>query len=169
MTVFESPIGPMTIAVNDAGALEEIHFGVAPAILPAKASEENRAESAGRIAGGTREVIRQLEEYFRGKRRDFELTLAPRGTEFQLSCWRELQRIAYGSTISYAELARRIGKPSAVRAVGAANGANPIPIIIPCHRVIGANGTLVGYGGGLHIKRALLAIEQPQRALLETA
>ena len=175
MTVFESPIGPMTIAVDDAGAVTEIRFGVvkgigvAPAILPATASGENRVEDAGRIAGATREVIRQLEEYFRGARRDFELTLAPRGTEFQLACWSELQRIAYGSTISYAELARRIGKPSAVRAVGAANGANPIPIIIPCHRVIGANGTLVGYGGGLHIKRALLAIEQPQRALLETA
>jgi len=179
MTVFESPIGPMTIAVNDAGAVTGIHFGVkgsgvAPAILPARVGK-NGDEDAGRIAGatriadGTHEVIRQLEEYFRGERREFELTLAPRGTDFQLACWNELQRIAYGSTISYAELARRIGKPSAVRAVGAANGANPIPIVIPCHRVIGANGTLVGYGGGLHIKRALLAIEQPQRALLETA
>jgi methylated-DNA-[protein]-cysteine S-methyltransferase len=180
MTVFESPIGPMTIAVNEAGALEEIRFGVvkgigvAPANLPAKGgksadADAGRIAGATRIAAGTREVIRQLEDYFRGKRRDFELTLAPRGTEFQLACWGELQRIAYGSTISYGELARRIGKPSAVRAVGAANGANPIPVVIPCHRVIGANGTLVGYGGGLHIKRALLAIEQPQRALLETA
>jgi len=154
MTVFESPVGPLTIRVNDDGALEEIRFGVAPAILP--------ANSAGR-------VITQLKEYFRGKRREFDLPLAPRGTPFQLAVWNELLRVAYGVTISYSELARRIGKPNAVRAVGAANGANPIPIIIPCHRVIGANGTLTGYGGGLHIKRSLLALEQPQRTLLETA
>jgi len=161
MPVFESPVGPLTIRVNDDGALEEIRFGVAPAILPA-------IEAAGTIAGATR-VIDQLNEYFAGTRREFDLPLAPRGTAFQLACWNELQRIAYGTTISYSELARRIAKPNAVRAVGAANGANPIPIIIPCHRVIGANGTLTGYGGGLHIKRALLALEQPQRTLLETA
>jgi methylated-DNA-[protein]-cysteine S-methyltransferase len=114
-------------------------------------------------------VVDQLNEYFAGKRRAFDLPLAPRGTDFQLACWNELQQIPFGGTISYSELARRIARPNAVRAVGAANGANPIPIIIPCHRVIGANGTLTGYGGGLHIKRALLAIEQPQRTLLETA
>jgi methylated-DNA-[protein]-cysteine S-methyltransferase len=164
MTVFESPIGPLAIEVSDDGALQEIRFRVAPAIVP--------AESAGRIAGATlvlHQVIDQLNDYFAGRRREFDLPLAPKGTPFQLSVWRELERIPYGTTISYAELARRIGKPSAVRAVGAANGANPIPIIIPCHRVIGANGTLVGYGGGLHIKRSLLALEQPQRTLLETA
>ncbi|HEX3583843.1 MAG TPA: methylated-DNA--[protein]-cysteine S-methyltransferase [Thermoanaerobaculia bacterium] len=160
MPVFDSPVGPLTIRVNDDGALEEIRFGVAPAILPAK-------ENAGRTAGGTL-VIDQLNEYFAGKRRAFDLPLAPRGTDFQLACWNELQRIPFGGTISYSELARRIARPNAVRAVGAANGANPIPIIIPCHRVIGANGTLTGYGGGLHIKRALLALEQPQRTLLET-
>jgi methylated-DNA-[protein]-cysteine S-methyltransferase len=154
MTVFESPVGPLTIRMNDDGALAEIRFGVAPAILPAQSASM---------------VIDQLTEYFRGKRRVFDLPLAPRGTPFQLAVWNELQRIAFGDTISYSELARRIGKPNAVRAVGAANGANPIPIIIPCHRVIGANGTLTGYGGGLHIKRALLALEQPQRTLLETA
>jgi len=151
MPVFESPVGPLTIRVNDDGALEEIRFGVWPGHKPSTL------------------VIDQLNEYFAGKRREFDLPLAPRGTEFQLACWNELQRIAYGRTISYSELARRIAKPNAVRAVGAANGANPIPIIIPCHRVIGANGTLTGYGGGLHIKRALLALEQPQRTLLETA
>ena len=151
MQVFESPVGPLTIRVNDDGALEEIRFGEWPGHKPAGV------------------VIDQLNEYFAGKRRDFDLVLAPKGTPFQLACWNELQRIAYGDTISYSELARRIAKPNAVRAVGAANGANPIPIIIPCHRVIGANGTLTGYGGGLHIKRALLALEQPQRTLLETA
>ena len=151
MPVFESPVGPLTIRVNDDGALGEIRFGVWPGHKPSTL------------------VIDQLNEYFAGKRREFDLPLAPRGTEFQLACWNELQRIAYGTTISYSELARRIARPNAVRAVGAANGANPIPIVIPCHRVIGANGTLTGYGGGLHIKRALLALEQPQRTLLETA
>jgi len=151
MTVFESPVGPLTIRVNAEGALEEIRFGVWPGHKPSSI------------------VIDQLNEYFAGRRRDFDLPLAPRGTEFQLAVWNELQRIAYGSTISYSELARRIARPNAVRAVGAANGANPIPIIIPCHRVIGANGTLTGYGGGLHIKRALLALEQPQQKLMETA
>jgi methylated-DNA-[protein]-cysteine S-methyltransferase len=151
MTVFESPVGPLTIRVNDEGALEEIRFGVWPGHNPST------------------QVIDQLNEYFAGHRRDFDLPLAPRGTEFQLAVWNELQRIAYGDTISYSELARRIARPNAVRAVGAANGANPIPIIIPCHRVIGANGTLTGYGGGLHIKRALLALEQRQQKLMETA
>jgi methylated-DNA-[protein]-cysteine S-methyltransferase len=153
MTVFESPIGPLAIEVNEEGAVREIRFG----------------NTSGGLKPAAPLVLRELDEYFRGVRREFTIPLAPKGTPFQLAVWNELQRIAYGDTISYAELARRIGKPSAVRAVGAANGANPIPIIIPCHRVIGANGTLVGYGGGLHIKRALLAIEQPQRTLMETA
>jgi len=156
MPVFESPVGPLTIRVNDDGALEEIRFGAREPLCTVHSAQCTA-------------VIDQLNEYFAGTRREFELPLAPRGTEFQLACWNELQRIAYGTTISYSELARRIARPNAVRAVGAANGANPIPIIIPCHRVIGANGTLTGYGGGLHIKRALLALEQPQRTLLETA
>jgi methylated-DNA-[protein]-cysteine S-methyltransferase len=151
MRSYDSPVGPLTIAVNGEGAVEQIHFG------------------HGAHGGDVRHVIAQLDEYFRGKRRDFDLTLAPRGTAFQLAVWSELQRIPYGTTISYRDLAERIAKPRAVRACGAANGANPIPIVIPCHRVIGANGTLVGYGGGLHVKRALLALEQPQRALLEIA
>jgi methylated-DNA-[protein]-cysteine S-methyltransferase len=104
-------------------------------------------------------VAKQLAEYFSGKRTVFALDLAPRGTPFQLAVWNALLEIPYGDTISYAELARRIGKPSAVRAVGAANGANPIPIIIPCHRVIGSNGTLTGYGGGIERKQWLLALE----------
>jgi methylated-DNA-[protein]-cysteine S-methyltransferase len=101
----------------------------------------------------------QLQEYFSGKRQAFTFPLAPRGTPFQLAVWNALLEIPYGDTISYAELARRIGKPSAVRAVGAANGANPIPVIIPCHRVIGSNGTLTGYGGGIERKQWLLALE----------
>jgi methylated-DNA-[protein]-cysteine S-methyltransferase len=91
--------------------------------------------------------------------------LKPQGTSFQLSVWRELRKVAYGKTVSYGELARRVGNPKASRAVGAANGANPIPIIIPCHRVIGADGSLTGFGGGLEVKRFLLELEKnrPQR------
>jgi methylated-DNA-[protein]-cysteine S-methyltransferase len=116
--------------------------------------------------GALREAVRQLSAYFAGKLRDFTLDVAPEGTEFQRSVWRELQRIPYGETISYAQLARRIGNPNAVRAVGLANGSNPISIVIPCHRVIGSNGSLVGYGGGLPIKQALLALESGQRTLI---
>ena len=106
-----------------------------------------------------RAAIAQLEEYFAGKRRRFDLPLAPRGTEFQRRVWRALTEIPYGQTLSYGELARRIARPSASRAVGLANGANPLPIIVPCHRVIGADGSLTGFGGGLPIKRKLLALE----------
>jgi len=106
-----------------------------------------------------RTAIAQLDEYFAGKRRRFDLPLAPRGTEFQRRVWRALTEIPYGETVSYGELARRIAKPSASRAVGLANGANPLPIIVPCHRVIGADGSLTGFGGGLPIKRKLLALE----------
>ena len=102
----------------------------------------------------------QLEAYFAGARQAFELPLHPVGTPFQLAVWRELARIPYGTTVSYGELARRIGQPQAVRAVGAANGRNPLPIVLPCHRVIGANGSLTGFGGGLPTKRFLLAMEE---------
>jgi methylated-DNA-[protein]-cysteine S-methyltransferase len=108
----------------------------------------------------------QLNEYFAGRRKTFELVLdreALGGTPFQRLVWQELERIPYGSTISYGELARRIGNPAAVRAVGLANGRNPLSIIIPCHRVIGANGTLTGYGGGLERKRWLLDFERGDR------
>lgn len=105
------------------------------------------------------EAIRQLRGYFNGELREFDLELAPEGTDFQLRVWRELEKIPYGETISYGELARRVGKSKAARAVGAANGQNPIPIIIPCHRVIGSGGALTGYGGGLTIKEALLSLE----------
>jgi methylated-DNA-[protein]-cysteine S-methyltransferase len=109
-------------------------------------------------------VVQQLTLYFEGKLRQFDLRLAPRGTPFQLQVWRALCDIPYGQTRSYGEIARRIGTPSA-RAVGLANGSNPIAIIIPCHRVIGSNGSLTGYGGGLPIKRALLELERGERTL----
>ena len=108
----------------------------------------------------------QLRAYFAGELETFDLTLAPEGTPFQQRVWDELCKIAYGETISYGELAKRIGNPNASRAVGLANGSNPIPIVIPCHRVIGSNGKLTGYGGGLPIKGKLLALEKRQLRLL---
>ncbi len=105
-------------------------------------------------------VCRELAAYFDGTLHDFSLALEPRGTTFQRQVWNELRRIPYGETISYGELARRIGQPNASRAVGRANGQNPISIIIPCHRVIGADGTLTGYGGGLDRKLRLLELER---------
>jgi methylated-DNA-[protein]-cysteine S-methyltransferase len=112
------------------------------------------------------EVIRQLQAYFGGELRAFDLPLAPEGTEFQLRVWNCLRTIPYGETISYAKLAQKLGNPQAVRAVGLANGCNPIPIIVPCHRVIGSDGSLTGFGGGLANKKILLDLESPQRRLL---
>lgn len=112
------------------------------------------------------EARRQLDEYFAGKRREFDLPLKPTGTEFQLQVLEELQKIPYGITCSYRDIAERIGRPKAVRAVGAANGRNPIPVIIPCHRVIGTSGDLTGFGGGLPTKEALLRLELENSQLL---
>jgi methylated-DNA-[protein]-cysteine S-methyltransferase len=148
----ETPIGKLLIA-GDGETVRVIAF-------PKNGCP--RDPQPGWIEGSTgaiEETARQLREYFTGRRREFELPLAPEGTKFQKSVWRELQGIPYGRTISYGELARRVGNPKASRAVGAANGANPIPIVIPCHRVIGANGKLTGFGGGLPIKEKLLDLE----------
>ena len=112
------------------------------------------------------EVTRQLQAYFSGELKEFDLPLAPEGTEFQLRVWNSLRTIPYGETISYAQLAQKIGNPQAVRAVGLANGSNPIPIIVPCHRVIGSDGSLTGFGGGLANKQKLLALESRQLSLL---
>jgi methylated-DNA-[protein]-cysteine S-methyltransferase len=106
-----------------------------------------------------RTTITQLKEYFAGERTDFDLPLDIRGTPFQQQVWSMLAEIPYGATWSYAELARRIGAPTAFRAVGAANGQNPLPIVLPCHRVVGSNGKLVGYGGGMDRKSTLLQLE----------
>jgi methylated-DNA-[protein]-cysteine S-methyltransferase len=107
-----------------------------------------------------RAVLEQLKEYFDGSRTQFQITLNLQGTPFQRHVWKALQRIPYGQTVSYGEIAKQVARPKASRAVGAANGQNPVSIIVPCHRVIGSNGKLVGYGGGLPIKTALLALEQ---------
>ena len=157
-TEMESPIGKLFLAADETG-LREIRF--------ANGRETARPDPSWRKnAEPLVETIRQLQAYFAGERTDFDLPLAPQGTEFQLTVWNLLLTIRYGETISYGELARRIGNPKASRAVGLANGTNPIPIIIPCHRVIGSNGKLTGYGGGLPIKEKLLALEQKQLRLL---
>ncbi len=127
------------------------------------AAVESQAESKTALL---EEAERQLRAYFAGTLRAFDLPLDPAGTEFQQRVWRELLRIGYGETRSYRQVAAAIGSPAAVRAVGAANGANPIPIVIPCHRVIGAGGKLVGYGGGLELKKRLLALEGSRPAAL---
>lgn len=148
---FDTPIGPLTVAADENG-VRHILFA------------ENRHDAKGREhwqrdADAVAEPRRQLLEYLHGKRRQFDLILAPAGTDFQLDVWQMLARIPFGSTWSYRELAERIGKPTATRAVGAANGRNPLPIVLPCHRVIGNNGALTGFGGGLPTKAALLRLE----------
>lgn len=146
------------LAGDDSG-LREINFvhGRHPAAPDPLWKQDRRAFS---------EVIGQLEAYFAGKLEEFDVPLVPEGTPFQQRVWKNLCDIPFGETISYGELARRIGNPNASRAVGLANGTNPIPIIIPCHRVIGSNGKLTGYGGGLPIKEKLLALERKQLRLL---
>ena len=154
----DTPIGRLLVAGDDAG-LRFLLFGNGrPEIRPDPAWEPDR--------GLLNEPVRQLTLYFQGKLRDFAIDVAPEGTAFQRSVWSQLQQIPYGETISYGELARRLGNPKAVRAVGLANGSNPISIVIPCHRVIGSNGALVGYGGGLPVKQALLALESGQGRFL---
>jgi methylated-DNA-[protein]-cysteine S-methyltransferase len=153
-----SPIGPLLLAAEDSG-LRQILFA-----RNGKPSEPEPGWKENAIS--LSETIRQLNAYFAGKLESFDLSLAPEGTPFQQKVWNELLAIPYGETISYGELARRIGNANASRAVGLANGSNPIPIVIPCHRVIGSNGKLTGYGGGLDIKGKLLALERKQLTLL---
>jgi methylated-DNA-[protein]-cysteine S-methyltransferase len=146
-----SPIGTLLLA-GDGDALEILDMQEASRprkIDPAWTQEPHAFEA----------VTAQLREYFAGDRTEFEIPLHMRGNDFQLTVWDELTRIPYGTTTSYGEVARRIGKPDAARAVGLANGQNPVAVIVPCHRVIGANGKLVGYGGGLERKRLLLDLE----------
>jgi len=155
----DTSIGPLLIA-GDEQAVHAIRF-------PKNGQAEDAPSGWTRSSrGAVAEAGRQLREYFEGRRQEFDLPLAPEGTTFQRAVWRCLQEIPYGETISYGELARRVGNPAASRAVGAANGRNPIPIVIPCHRVIGASGKLTGFGGGLPIKEALLALEARQLMLV---
>jgi methylated-DNA-[protein]-cysteine S-methyltransferase len=150
-TVVEpTPVGPLLLSAHD-GALTGLHFGTDGLALDDAARADDEP-----VLVRARE---QLTAYFAGDRHEFDLPLAPAGTPFQLQVWAQLREIPYGTTISYGELARRVGDPHAARAVGLANGRNPIAIIVPCHRVVGASGALTGFGGGLACKRALIDLE----------
>jgi len=174
-TVWESPAGPLEILASD-GGLRLIQFaangagvtagtaGVPPGPARRRSPRANtypnlqpKAEAIVAQAG------QQLEEYFAGTRRDFELPLDLCGTRFQIDVWQALLRVPYGETITYRALAASAGRPAAIRAAGAANGANPLSIVVPCHRAIGTNGSLTGYAGGLPIKRFLLDLERAVR------
>ena len=146
-TIHDSPVGPLLLITDGAG-LTGLHFP--PHEVDASWERDDAAFT---------DVVRQLDEYFAGTRTQFDIPLHPTGTPFQLKVWEQLREIPYGETISYGALARRVASPNASRAVGLANGRNPIAIIIPCHRVIGADGSLTGYGGGLDRKRFLLGLE----------
>jgi methylated-DNA-[protein]-cysteine S-methyltransferase len=147
----DSPLGPLTL-VGEGDRLLEVK-------LPRRGKAMPPPSGAVADRGELDEAARQLGDYFAGKRHAFDLPLELRGTEFQRSVWRALAEIPYGETVSYGELAERLGHPGAARAVGAANGRNPVAIVLPCHRVIGSDGSLVGFGGGLPAKRLLLELE----------
>lgn len=150
-TFTDSPIGRLLLAGDGAGLRRiDLPEGRRPQ-APAPEWREERAPFG--------EALRQLEAYFAGRLRRFELPLAPEGTAFQRRVWEALCAIPYGETLSYGELARRLGKPGASRAVGLANGRNPLPIVVPCHRVVGSDGSLTGFGGGLPTKTKLLRLE----------
>lgn len=159
-TTFESPVGPLLL-MSDGQSLTGLHTD-SDKHRPALRPDWIRDEAAAPFA----EVKAQLRAYFEGRLTEFDLPLAPEGTEFQLRVWQELRGIPHGETISYAELARRIGNSNASRAVGMANARNPISIIVPCHRVIGADNSLTGYAGGLERKRMLLVHEAGAHAPL---
>ena len=147
--IIDSPVGKLRLVAED-GFLTELRFGGEPAVFDRDAENDRLLD----------EVERQLGEYFSGTRREFDLPLRMKGTSFQLKDWEALKEIPYGETVTYGEIARRIGSPKACRAVGMANHSNPISIIVPCHRVIGKSGKLTGYGGGLNVKQQLLDLEQ---------
>lgn len=150
-SVHDSPLGPLTIRARD---------GVLDGLYMVEHRHGPAAELLGeRVADAVPAAREQLAAYFAGELREFSLELAVRGTEFQRRVWAALSEIPYGRTCSYGELAAAIGRPSAVRAVGLANGRNPVSIVVPCHRVVGADGSLTGYGGGTERKRALLELE----------
>jgi len=149
----DTPVGPIEVWLNDDGAVVRVLFAENDAIA-ADATDEVCAA-----------VVRQLEEYFSDERRSFDLELDPKGSDFEKQVWTELQQIPFGTTTTYGEIARKLGDPGASRAVGLANARNPIAIIIPCHRVIGSDGDLTGYAGGMHRKRWLLAHESGQASL----
>jgi methylated-DNA-[protein]-cysteine S-methyltransferase len=155
-TVVPSPIGPLTV-VRDGDALVRVAMSPPGQFVDAELGE--------RSDEGFEEVVAQLGEYFAGERTAFDLPLRPLGSPFELAVWEQLTRIPYGETRSYGHVARAVGEPGGAQAVGAANGRNPLAIVVPCHRVIGADGSLIGFGGGLPRKRFLLDLEQRESRL----
>ncbi len=147
----DSLVGPLVVCGDDRA--------VSRILLPKRAAKLDRPDGVDRASGPVLDAVHQLDEYFAGERKAFDLPLELVGTDFQRAVWLALAAIPYGETISYRELAALVGRPRAVRAVGQANGANPVPIVLPCHRVIAADGTIGGYGGGVDLKRRLLALE----------
>ncbi|MCC6407393.1 MAG: methylated-DNA--[protein]-cysteine S-methyltransferase [Planctomycetes bacterium] len=167
---FSTPLGTLSASLDAQGRLWELRFvdaraGKLPPELARKRDDPlpELARVRDDLPPELARVRDELAAYFAGERESFDLELSPRGTPFQRAVWQALCAIPFGETRSYAELARRIGRPKAVRAVGAANGANPWAIVVPCHRVIGADGSLTGYAGGLERKRELLARERAAR------
>jgi len=176
-TTIESPVGPLFLGGSAAGIHRLVFLEPEESRLrtvytleaSVAALERDAGESAVPDADGAAEAMTQLRDYFEGARTAFDLPLAPRGTPFQLAVWDALTTIPTGETRSYGEVASMVGAPSASRAVGMANGRNPIAIVVPCHRIVGADGTLTGYGGGLHRKRWLLEHESSSMPLFATA
>ncbi|MBI1943700.1 MAG: methylated-DNA--[protein]-cysteine S-methyltransferase [Betaproteobacteria bacterium] len=160
---FESPFGGMLLAASDRG-LSGVYFD-RQKHHPRRGSEWQHAPDNPHL----QRARRQLAEYFAGKRKQFDLVLDPGGTDFQKAVWKAIAGVPYGETISYGELARRAGFAEGARAAGAATGRNPIGIVVPCHRIVGSDGSLTGYAGGLERKRALLALESGERDLLSAA
>jgi len=155
----DSPFGPLMLVATPTGLCRVGLPGEGRAALKGWLARWVGPEIPEENPAALSPAVAQLREYFSRLRREFDLPLDLRGTPFQQQVWAELRKVPYGQTVSYGELARRIGRPAAARAVGQAVGANPVPIIVPCHRVVGADGSLVGYGGGLEIKSALLRLE----------
>ena len=147
LILFDTPVGAI--------GLEEENGAIVRLLLPGAPAPRIACHETSLLTEGKRQLL----EYLAGVRRVFDLPLAPKGTEFYRSVWRALEEIPYGETRSYRDIAQAVGRPKAVRAVGQANHNNPIPVIIPCHRVVGANGSLTGYGGGLDLKERLLRLE----------
>ncbi len=160
-TYIDTPVGKLMLAGGADHGLEHIAFQCGEGALAPKPEWKQSAAPF-------RAAERQLRQYFQGTRTDFDLPLHPKGTPFQRLVWTALTKIPYGQTRSYGEIAKAIGHPTAVRAVGLANARNPLPVVVPCHRVIGAGGNLVGYGGGLIVKQALLDREREVSAARRT-
>jgi len=155
-TIIDSPVGDLTLVAEE-GALTGVYF-------PKHTHPTDSGRFGPRVRVGFEDATEQLRQYFQRERTEFDLPLAPRGSAFQQRVWKLLCEIPYGETRSYGQLAKELGNPLLAREVGSANGRNPISIIVPCHRVIGANGKLVGYGGGLERKQFLLDLEAPATA-----